>query len=103
MRLPDGGNPKLIELEDARQFHERLYENYLFRGELGLLDNDSASSLHLEASERGAKVDLVKLSGNLHRFWAKRGFKLRCKCDKEQKGIYVWLTLRAKARVEQAA
>ena len=96
MRLPDNDNPKLIELEDARQFHEKLYAVYL--------DNPAKGCVFVPATEAGAGKDLVRLSGNLHRFWTSRGFRLNCaQAEDGRDGVLVWLTLRAKARVEQAA
>ena len=49
--------------EDARQLHERLYQNFL--------------AGNTERVNVGTPDRAVTLSGNLHRFWRARGFHFR--------------------------
>ena len=82
MRLPTA-NVKQAQLEDSRQFHERLYAAFT---------DPSSERIYLASEDAGG--DLIRLSGSLHRFWLARGFKLRCKQDKAGNGFYVWLEVR---------
>jgi hypothetical protein len=80
MRLPAKPG-KQQRTEEARELHELLWRTYL----------DPALGRVFIASDQ-AGLDLIKLSGNLHRFWTGRGFRLQCKQVKDKTGFHVWLS-----------
>lgn len=79
MRLP-ARTVKHQQSEDARLFHERLYEHYLIqkRVVIGVVGDDGVKKLQM------------KLSGNLKRFWNDRGFLFRTRKSSPQ-ALEVWI------------
>jgi hypothetical protein len=81
MRLPAKPG-KQQRREDARELHELLWRAYQ--------DPTLERVFILSAPDRAGR-DLIRLSSNMHGFWIARGFRLRCKQNKDRTGFHVWL------------
>jgi hypothetical protein len=66
--------------EEARQLHEQLWQSYL---------DPSSGKVFLVAPIEQAGRELQKLSGNLHAFWNRRGYRLRAR--QTTGGFSVWI------------
>jgi len=89
MRLPIG-TPQHERQEVARELHERLYAAFL---------GGTRIEVPVAEGQRPAEV-WPRISGNLHRFWSERGFRLRGRSRGQV--VEVWIE-RIDARKDSAA
>jgi hypothetical protein len=81
MRLP-AITVRQAQQEDARQLHDDLYRAY---------QQPAAGRVFIEVPQTYAAAYAKNLQDALHRFWVKRGYRLRCKRDVARGGFYLWL------------
>lgn len=86
MRLPAINQQQRIR-EDARAFHEALYEAY-----------QRGSFLRVPTSPEDCGRLAVKIQCRIHKFWEARGFRLHVERASSQTYIRFWLAPRRKAQ-----
>lgn len=79
MRLP-AVTPEQIKHEASRAFHETLWEGH-----------QDGRAVIVVTTPADAQRQLLTLSGRLRKFWAARGFRVRCQQVLDRRGIRVWL------------
>ena len=84
MRLP-ARSPQQIKTENTRALHEDLWRAYI-RPELG--------RVFIASPEMYAAQFAKSLVDSLHRFWLSRGYRIRVKQNRDQRGFNVWLEVK---------
>ena len=80
MRLPARTKQQLRQ-EDARMFHERLWDSHLEQKRVFLA----------AIPDETPKQQQARLSGNLRRFWNERGYLFKTATDRQFNGLWVWI------------
>lgn len=88
MRLPTANRESLERLEDARELHERLWAAHTTQAEPTIVPT----------IKHDAGARLLELSGNLRRFWADRGYRVKLKQTKTRDGVQCWLVPNVRTR-----
>ena len=79
MRLPAITNGQK-HVEDSRAFNERLYAAFL-----------AGVPIELPITKLNWREEQSRVSGNSHKFWNARGFRVRTRSDAEKTTLTVWL------------